>query len=67
MRTLSGIYATRPLKLKDKMDEICTNGMFSVQPSKWRVFCTPVCNFTVFSLEPRLVPVVLELGQVMLF
>ena len=41
------------VKLTDKMDEICINGTFSAQePSKWRVYCIPVNNFTVF--QPRI-------------
>ena len=43
----------RLVKLKDKMDEICINGKFSVQePSEWRAFGIPVSNFTVF--QPRI-------------
>ena len=63
-----GIYATGLVKLKDKMDEICNNGKFLIEePSECRFFCIFVSNFTVFRLESRLVPAVLELGQVRLF
>ena len=63
-----GIYATGLVKFKDKIDEICINGKFSIEePSECRFFCIPVSNFTVFRLESRLVPAVLELGQVRLF
>ena len=69
MKPLSGIYATRLVKLADKMDEICINGKFSVQePREWTVFwhtCRVILLY--FTLEYRLITVVLELGQVRLF
>ena len=37
----SGIYATWPMKLTDKVEEICINGKLSVQePSEWRIVDT---------------------------
>ena len=41
------------VKMTDKMDEICINREFSAQePSEWRDFSIPVCNFTIF--QPRI-------------
>ena len=43
----------RLVKLRDKIDEFCINGTFSVQErSEWRVFCVPMSKFTVF--QPRI-------------
>ena len=54
----------RLVKLTDKMDEICINGKFSVQePSERSLWVI----LLYFSLESRLIPAVMELGQVRLF
>ena len=56
------------MKLTDSIDEICINGMFlEHEPSEWRVVYIPVSNLLYFSLESRLIPAMLVLGQVRLF
>ena len=68
MKTFSGIYATGLVKLTDKLDEICISGKFTVQePSEWIFFAYLWVILLYFSLESRLIPAVLELGQVKLF
>ena len=52
MQTLSGIYHSGPVKLKDKMGEVCINGKLSVQePSEWRVFAYLWVIWLYFSRE----------------
>ena len=66
----SGIYATGPVKLTEKMDEIYVSEKLSAQEgTKWMesFFAYLWVILLYFSLESRLIPAVLELGQVRLF
>ena len=55
------------VKLTDEMDEICINGKLWVQElSEWRLFAYLWVMLLYFSLESRLIPAVLEIGQVRL-
>ena len=68
-RKHSSIYATELVKLTDKMDGICNSGKLSVRkPSElWGVFAYLWVILLYFSLDSRLIPAVLELGQVKFF
>ena len=55
------------MKLTDKMEGICISGKLSVQePSEWEFFAYLWVILLYFSLESRMIPAVVELGQVVL-